>query len=211
MGFRLLIPLLAAGTLSCAAPASTPAPHPEPDPFAKKLIAAAVERTCHPVRYDGAYRPVAYPGGDVPDGVGVCTDLVIRSYRALGIDLQREVHEDMAAHFAAYPQLWGLSGPDPNIDHRRVPNLRTFFRRRGAELPVTADPRDYLPGDLVTWVLPGNLTHIGIVTHLRSPDGARPLIAHNIGRGPELEDMLLRYRITGRYRWRGPRRSEPKP
>ncbi|MGD9547880.1 MAG: DUF1287 domain-containing protein [Candidatus Krumholzibacteriia bacterium] len=171
------------------------------DDPASRLVAAAVERTAHQVRYDGSYRRLAYPGGDVPDSLGVCTDLVIRSYRALGVDLQRLVHEDMIRDFDAYPAQWGLDRPDHNIDHRRVPNLQAFFRRAGAERAATRDPADYLPGDLVTWMLPGNLPHIGIVTDRRSPDGLRPLIVHNIGRGPRLEDCLISFTVTGHYRY----------
>lgn len=170
---------------------------------ATKLVTAAVERTHHRVSYDGSYRRIAYPGGDVPDNVGVCTDVVIRAYRAgLGIDLQRKVHEDMAAAFAEYPKIWGMSRPDTNIDHRRVPNLETFLGRHGESLPITDDPDDYKPGDLVTWRLTGTgLPHIGVVTDRRALFTGNPLIAHNIGRGPELEDMLFDYRITGHFRY----------
>ncbi|MCI5211246.1 MAG: DUF1287 domain-containing protein [Candidatus Electrothrix sp. ATG2] len=165
------------------------------------LVQAAIERTTHQVTYDGSYQVIAYPGGDVPDTLGVCTDVVIRSYRKIGIDLQKEVHEDMRAHFSAYPKNWGLSRPDTNIDHRRVPNLQVFFRRYGKELPLTKNPQEYRAGELVTWMLPGNLPHIGIVTDKKSTDGQRSLIVHNIGRGPKLEDMLFRYPITGHYRY----------
>jgi len=123
----------------------------------ERLVKAAIDRTSHQITYDGSYRKISYPGGDVPDSVGVCTDVVIRSYRAVGIDLQQEVHEDMASEFSAYPPIWGLKKPDPNIDHRRVPNLQTFFSRHGLELGVSDDAADYLPGDLVTWVVPKNL------------------------------------------------------
>jgi uncharacterized protein YijF (DUF1287 family) len=178
-------------------------PHPYNKPFSIQLIEAAKERTSHRVTYDGSYLRIDYPGGDVPDNVGVCTDVIIRSYRMLGIDLQREVHEDMKEHFDAYPDKWGLKRPDTNIDHRRVPNLRTFFTRHGRKLPVTREPDDYLPGDLVTWMVTGNLPHIGIVTDTRTTFGKRPLIVHNIGRGPVLEDMLFEYPITGHYRYYG--------
>lgn len=171
------------------------------DAFTKKLIAAAIERTTHVVRYDGSYRKIAYPGGDVPDNIGVCTDVIVRSYRALGIDLQKEVHEDMRRHFSLYPKKWGLKRPDTNIDHRRVPNLQTYFARHGQQLEVTSTADNYRPGNLVTWVLPGNLPHIGIVTDRRSADGLRPLIVHNIGAGTVLEDMLFSYKITGHYRY----------
>lgn len=176
------------------------------DPLADALVKAAMTRIQHPVTYDGTYYRIDYPNGDVPKQVGVCTDVVIRSYRILGIDLQKEVHEDMRRHFSAYPskRIWGLTAPDPNIDHRRVPNLQVFFSRKGEKLPVTDDPDDYLPGDLVTWMIPGNLPHIGIVVADRSADGERPLIVHNIGRGPRMEDMLTHYPITGHYRYQGP-------
>jgi uncharacterized protein YijF (DUF1287 family) len=165
------------------------------DRDAERLIAAALEQTRSRVTYDGSYRRIGYPGGDVPPSIGVCTDVVIRAYRKLGVDLQVKVHEDMRRAFRAYPQSWGLPAPDPNIDHRRVPNLQTFFRRAGAELVVSRDPEDYRPGDLVTWRLPGNLPHIGITTGERSPAGI-PLVVHNIGRGPELEDVLFSFPIT---------------
>ena len=171
--------------------------------FAQALIQAAVAQTATPVTYDGSYRRIAYPGGDVPASIGVCTDLIIRAYRAVGVDLQVRVHEEMSAAFSSYPQLWGLSRADPNIDHRRVPNLQTYFRRHGAQLSSSRDAGDYLPGDLVTWILPGNLPHIGLVTYQRSTDGERWLIVHNIGRGPEIEDMLFGYPISGHYRYRG--------
>jgi hypothetical protein len=119
------------------------------------------------------------------------------------VDLQVRVHEDMREAFASYPRMWGLSRPDPSIDHRRVPNLQTYLRRRGAHLPTTTDAAEYLPGDLVTWMLPGNLPHIGLLTDQRSPDGRRPLVAHNIGRGPEVEDMLFSFPVTGHYRYSG--------
>jgi hypothetical protein len=173
----------------------------EIDEFSIALSRAAMERTRHSILYDGSYRRIGYPGGDVPPNVGVCTDVVIRAYRALDIDLQQRVHEDMVAHFAAYPQIWNLHKPDSNIDHRRVPNLQAFFSRHGAELPTSSDPLDYHTGDLVTWTVGGNLPHIGIVVDRRSRDGQRPLVVHNIGAGPNLEDILFAYPITGHYRY----------
>ena len=173
----------------------------EPTDFSKKLIQAAIERTKHNVRYDGSYRKIGYPNGDVPDNVGVCTDVVIRSYRKLEIDLQKDIHEDMKEHFDKYPKLWGLSRPDTNIDHRRVPNLITLYKRKGIVLPATDNPKDYVAGDLVTWIVAGNLPHIGIVVDRRSHDGKRPLIVHNIGQGPQMEDVLFEYPITGHYRY----------
>jgi uncharacterized protein YijF (DUF1287 family) len=171
-----------------------------PDDYARRLVAAALEQTRSTVAYDGAYRRIAYPGGDVPPDVGVCTDVVIRAYRKLGVDLQVKVHEDMRRSFSAYPQLWGLRAPDSNIDHRRVTNLQTFLRRAGAAVDISQDPATYLAGDLVTWMLPGNLPHIGIVAAERSAAGV-PLVVHNIGRGPELEDSLFAFPITGHYRY----------
>jgi uncharacterized protein YijF (DUF1287 family) len=194
----------AARRLSVSALIALPPPSPAAPPdFVQQVIAAAVAQTGRPARYDGSYRRIPYPGGDVPAGVGVCTDVVIRAYRAAGVDLQQRVHEDMTRAFAAYPRLWGLERPDANIDHRRVPNLQTYFRRKGAQATATRDPRDYAAGDLVTWMLPGNLPHIGLVSDRRSADGERPLIVHNIGNGPEIEDMLFAFTITGHYRYRG--------
>ncbi len=173
--------------------------------FAKALSDAAVARTRQRVRYDGKYVKIAYPWGDVPSNIGVCTDVVIRSYRRLGIDLQKAVHEDMAnGGFYDYPNIkkWGLSAPDRNIDHRRVYNLQAFFRRHGAQLPITRNPTDYKPGDLVTWMVGPGLPHIGVVVEQRSPaDPRRHMIVHNIANGPEMSDILFRFRITGHYRY----------
>ena len=146
---------------------------------------------------------ISYPGGDVPADIGVCTDLVIRAYRAIGIDLQQLVHEDISENFALYPskRIWGLLKPDSNIDHRRVPNLQIFFARHGTDLPVSARPGAFLPGDIVTWTLPGNLPHIGIVSDRVDPTSGRRMIVHNIGAGPKLEDMLFDYPISGHYRY----------
>ena len=151
--------------------------------------------------YDPAYVDLKYPGGDVPVDRGVCTDVVIRAFRAVGTDLQQLVHEDMKAHFAAYPHQWGLSRTDTNIDHRRVPNLMTFFTRCGKSLPVTASAADYQPGDVVTWLLPGNLPHIGLVVTETAPDDpTRHLVIHNIGAGARMEDALFAFKQTGHYR-----------
>ena len=175
----------------------------EPPGFSRGLSDAALERTEHAVRYDGRYIAIPYPNGDVPDGIGVCTDVVVRSYRALGIDLQKDLHEEMSANFDLFPKRWGLKRPDPNIDHRRVPNLRTFFTRKGQNLAVTDDPDDYVPGDLVTWSVEGR-PHIGIVVHKKDRREQRYQIVHNIGRGPVLEDILFAFPITGHYRYYGP-------
>jgi uncharacterized protein YijF (DUF1287 family) len=173
---------------------------PQDKTFATRLAHAALDRTKQVVRYDPAYVNIPYPGGDVPVNTGVCTDEIVRAYRALGFDLQRLVHEDMKKNFSAYPNHWGLGSPDKNIDHRRVLNLQTYFKRRGALLPVTDNPSKYLPGDLITCTVPPNLPHIALV--VPAPDGgARPWIVHNIGRGPQLEDRLFEFPLTGHYRW----------
>lgn len=173
-----------------------------PSDWASKLIGAAESQIGRTVHYDGSYVRLAYPNGDVPIARGVCTDVIIRAYRdAFEIDLQKLVHEDMKRAFGSYPKRWGLKRPDRNIDHRRVPNLEVFFRRRRAALPVTADPRDYRPGDVVSQILNGRLPHIGIVTHRATADGNRPLIVHNIGAGTRLEDVLFAFPITGHFRF----------
>ncbi|RMD99602.1 MAG: DUF1287 domain-containing protein [Bacteroidetes bacterium] len=167
--------------------------------FQNRLADSAYTLTRQKVIYDPAYYRIDYPNGDVPSGKGVCTDVVIRAYRKLGIDLQKEVHEDMKANFVRYPKSWGLKRTDTNIDHRRVPNLMTFFRRKGTVKPISSNPGDYSPGDIVCWNLGGGITHIGIVSKKRSADGRRPLIIHNIGAGQVAEDMLFSYKIIGHY------------
>ena len=169
--------------------------------FYEKLARAAEELTQDQVTYNGQYFSIDYPMGDVPAQYGVCTDVVVRAYRKLGIDLQQLVHEDMKSHFNKYPQLWGLSRTDTNIDHRRVPNLRRFFERKGESLSTAKDAEIYQPGDVVSWVLPNNLTHIGIVSNTRNRSGDRYLMVHNIGSGQVLEDCLFSYKITGHYRY----------
>jgi uncharacterized protein YijF (DUF1287 family) len=166
-----------------------------------QLIAGAKSQVGVTIHYDGSYRQLQYPGGDVPRDRGVCTDVVIRAFRNAGIDLQQLVHEDMKRNFAAYPQSWGLRRPDPNIDHRRVPNLATFFARHGKKLPVTRKGADYKPGDIVTWRLPGGLPHIGLVSDVRVPASDRYRVVHNIGAGAQNEDVLFAYELTGHYRW----------
>ena len=170
--------------------------------FGAALSTAALERTSHRVVYDAAYVRISYPDGDVAADRGVCADVVVRALRALDIDLQQLVHEDMKRAFSAYPDHWGLTRPDTNIDHRRVPNLETFLSRAGAKLHASENPADYAPGDIVAWNLKGNagwLPHIGIVTDRLAPSG-RPLVVHNIGAGPKLEDVLFSWPMTGRYR-----------
>lgn len=167
--------------------------------FDKKLSAAAIELCNDVVTYDPSYYTIKYPNGDVPKGSGVCTDVVIRAYRKLGIDLQKEVHLDMKANFNLYPKNWGLKHTDKNIDHRRVPNLMVFFKRFGKEKPITSNPSDYKAGDIVCWNLGDGITHIGIVADKKSKDGKRNLIVHNIGNGQVMEDMLFDYKIIGHY------------
>ena len=171
--------------------------------FSQKLSDAAIERTTLKIRYDPAYIRIPYPNGDVPSDTGVCSDVVIRSLRILGIDLQKLIHNDMKANFGSYPNHWSLNRPDGNIDHRRVPNIETYLTRKGMRLPASFAPDDYQPGDIVAWNLKGNsggwLPHIGIVTSQLSADG-HPLIAHNIGAGPQLENVLFSWPISGRYR-----------
>lgn len=169
--------------------------------FSQKLADAALILTKQHVSYDPAYKVIPYPNGDVAANKGVCSDVIIRAYRKLGIDLQKEVHEDMVSNFGKYPKNWGLSRPDKNIDHRRVPNLMTFFARHGTVKPITHNASDYQPGDIVCWNLGGGITHIGIVTHKKSPDGERPLMVHNIGGGQVLEDCLFSYKIIGHYKY----------
>jgi uncharacterized protein YijF (DUF1287 family) len=174
--------------------------------FTKRLVLAAIDRTRHPVRYVSEYVRIPYPNGDVPADTGVCTDEIIRSYRAVGVDLQKEVHEDMVRNFSAYPNKtrWGLDHPDSNIDHRRVPNLMVFFQRKGETLAVTNRAADYIPGDLVTWDLGRGVPHIGIVVDQKAHWSNRYLIVHNIGAGPKMEDVLFNWKITGHYRYFGP-------
>ncbi|MDR1694318.1 MAG: DUF1287 domain-containing protein [Lactobacillaceae bacterium] len=154
------------------------------------------------VIYDSSYTKIAYPNGDVNERKGVCTDVVIRTYRKLGIDLQQKVHEDMKKNFEKYPRIWGLKKPDANIDHRRVPNLQVFFSRYGETLPISDNPKDYKAGDIVTWDVGNNTPHIGIVINEKSQDDKRPLIFHNIGFGQVKEDCLFNYKITGHYRYK---------
>jgi uncharacterized protein YijF (DUF1287 family) len=169
--------------------------------FAAKLSDAAIELTKQKVAYDPSYFIISYPNGDVPSDKGVCTDVVIRAYRKLGVDLQKEVHEDIKANFSKYPRKWRLGKPDKNIDHRRVPNLMVFFKRNGSELPITKVAQDYIPGDIVCWDLGKGITHIGIVVDRKIADGKQNLIVHNIGAGQVLEDCLFKFKITGHYRY----------
>ena len=181
--------------------------------FLRKFVAAAVERTHHSVRYDPKYVRLAYPDGDVPPDTGVCTDEVIRAYRAIGVDLQKEVHEDMVQNFSAYPSrsIWRFEHPDSNIDHRRVPNLMVFFSRKGEVLPISARAEDYQPGDLVTWDLGRGVTHIGMIVDQKGLLSRRYMIVHNIGAGPKMEDVLFHWKIIGHYRYFGPESTQEAP
>ncbi len=190
---KIIVSIILIFSALCPAPAQTS--------FYQKLADGALDLTHQKVQYDPAYFRIPYPNGDVPTDKGVCTDVIIRAYRKQGIDLQKEVHEDMKSHFSAYPKIWGLTRTDKNIDHRRVPNLMTFFKRQGRGMPITTNPKDYLPGDIVCWKLSGGATHIGIVVKNTTADGQRNLIVHNIGRGQVLEDCLFNYKIIGHYRY----------
>lgn len=174
--------------------------------FLDRLVAAAIERTNHSVRYVSAYVHMDYPGGDVPADTGVCSDEIIRAYRAVGVDLQKEVHEDMVKNWSDYPpkEKWHQAHPDANIDHRRVPNLMVFFSRKGESLPISLRADDYSPGDIVTWDLGGDVPHVGMVVNVKSAESGRLLIVHNIGQGPKMEDVLFSWKITGHYRYFGP-------
>lgn len=203
--WTVLLLALASGCQPASPPAPTaadnaghtPAPAQAPSP---PLVAAARAQIGVTTRYDPAYQVLAYPGGDVPLDRGVCTDVVVRALRSQGLDLQARVHEDMRGDFGAYPAIWGLSRPDRNIDHRRVPNLMRWFERHGWQQPVTASAADYAAGDIVAWKLNGNgLLHVGIVSDRRLADGT-PLVLHNIARGTREENLLFRHRIIGHYR-----------
>jgi uncharacterized protein len=167
--------------------------------FEEKLSQAALSLTENKVTYDPSYFSIRYPNGDVPADKGVCTDVIIRAYRKLDVDLQVLVHEDMKMNFELYPKIWGLKTTDRNIDHRRVPNLMVFFERHGVKKNTSQNPSDYLPGDIVCWSLGGGLTHIGLVVKPKSPDGKRNMIVHNIGGGQNIEDCLFSYKIIGHY------------
>jgi uncharacterized protein len=184
--------LLFAGALAQQQPASS---------NAQIVSRAALAQIGQTLYYDPAYSILAYPNGDVPLERGVCTDVVIRAFRAVGVDLQRLVHEDMRRAFGVYPKLWGLSRPDRNIDHRRVANLEVFLTRRGKKIALSSRGLDYAAGDLVTWTLPSGRLHIGVVSNKLTPSGQRPLVAHNIGAGTQLEDILFAYTLRMRFRY----------
>jgi uncharacterized protein YijF (DUF1287 family) len=170
--------------------------------FFFRLADSAATLINQKVVYDATYFKIPFPNGDVPADKGVCTDVVIRAYRKMGIDLQKEVNEDMKNHFSLYPKIWGRKAPDTNIDHRRVPNLMTFFSRKGISKPITPNNKDYLPGDIICWDLGSGLKHIGLITSVRNEDKSRFMIVHNIGGGQILEDCLFRFKIIGHYRYK---------
>lgn len=178
-------------------PTDSPSPR---ETFVARLVAAALRQTQETRIYDPAYVRLDYPGGDVPIERGVCADVIVRALRGVGIDLQKEVHEDMTRRFSEYPNLWSLTRPDSNIDHRRVPNLRTYLQRHALTLPVTDRPGDYAPGDIVIWQFPANRLHIGLVIDRRSDDGRRPLVVHNVGAGARAEDVLTAWPLTDHFR-----------
>ncbi len=198
MGIRLVVVLIAA--LVLCSPARVGAD-------ADSLLRTALAQVGVTNTYDPAYARLDYPGGDVPIDRGVCSDVIIRAMRGVGVDLQVEVHHDMRANFSRYPALWGLNRPDSNIDHRRVPNLETWLARKGSSVPITIDAVDYLPGDFVTWRLASGVPHIGIISRQRSADRLRPLVIHNIGSGARIEDVLFAWKINGHYRWFSPAAS----
>jgi uncharacterized protein YijF (DUF1287 family) len=171
--------------------------------FEEKLSDAAISIIDSSIDYDPKYFAIKYPNGDVPANKGVCTDVVIRAYRKLNIDLQKEVHEDLKANFSKYPNLkkWGLRKPDTNIDHRRVPNLEVFFERKGTKLTISKNAADYKTGEIVTWMIGTKFPHIGIVTNKKTADGKRPMLVHNVGGGQVLEDCLFSYEIVGHFRY----------
>lgn len=192
---------LFASSLLLFAFSSVLAQNAAPTPAALRVASAALSQVGVTIHYDPAYRRLPYPGGDLPSDRGVCTDVVIRAFRTEGVDLQKAVHEDMSAHFGSYPQIWGLRGPDSNIDHRRCPNLVTFFKRSGKALPVSARAVDYLPGDLVFWRLPSGVPHVGVVSDRQSGEGERRLVVHNIGGGALAKDVLFSWPITALVRF----------
>lgn len=170
-------------------------------PILKRVVDNAIEQTTYTHTYDQSYVKLSYPDGDVPTDRGACSDVIIRAFRQGGVDLQKEIHEDMTRSFSAYPQKWGLTKPDANIDHRRVPNMMTYFARQGKSLPLSRNAQDYLPGDVVAWDLGGGTTHIGLVTNIIIENTESLQVAHNIGAGVRVEDVLFSWRIIGHYRY----------
>ncbi len=170
-------------------------------PNLKLIIDGAIDQVGKTTGYDPSYQKLDYPNGDVPLETGVCSDVIVRAFRKAGIDLQKDIHEDMQANFSAYPTKWGLKSPDSNIDHRRVPNLQTYFARKGKSESITDKSADFHPGDIVTWDLGGGVDHVGLVTNVWYKPTQRFLIVHNIGGGTKMEDGLFAWKITGHYRY----------
>lgn len=170
--------------------------------FEEKLSAAAISIVSTSIDYDPTYFKIKYPNGDIPADKGVCTDVIIRSYRKLDIDLQKEVHDDMKTNFSKYPTRWGLKKTDTNIDHRRVPNLEVFFTRKGHKLAISKLASDYKTGEIVTWMINKKLPHIGLISSKKSVDGKRNLVVHNIGGGQVLEDCLFDFAIVGHFKYK---------
>ena len=170
-------------------------------PQLKQFIEAAVEQSKVTTGYDPSYVGIDYPNGDVPSDTGVCSDVVVRAFRKVGLDLQKELHEDMTRAWSEYPKKWGARGTDTNIDHRRVLNLTTYFTRQGKSLPISDNRADYLPGDVVAWELSDGVEHIGILTNLWTETDKHYLVVHNIGSGARIEDVLLAWKIIGHYRY----------
>lgn len=170
-------------------------------PQLKLVIDSAVDQIGKTTGYDASYQKIGYPNGDVPIETGVCSDVIVRAFRQGGIDLQKDIHEDMQENFAVYSARWGLSQPDPNIDHRRVPNLMTYFTRKGKSLSTGSSSETFLPGDVITWNLGNGSDHIGIVINVWYKPSQRYLIVHNLGAGTRMEDVLFAWKITGHYRY----------
>ncbi len=194
-----------AGTLRPLKPpeqqTETRTPPANSSPTLKLIIDGAVDQIGKTTSYDSSYQKLDYPNGDVPIETGVCSDVIVRSFRRGSIDLQKDVHEDMKGNFSAYPTRWGLKGTDANIDHRRVPNLQTYFTRKGKSLSSTSGNENFLPGDVVTWDLGGGVDHVGIVSNVWYKPTQRYLIVHNIGAGTLMEDVVFAWKITGHYRY----------
>jgi uncharacterized protein len=170
-------------------------------PRVEKVVKAGLSQIGVTLSYDPAYTALKYPMGDVPLERGVCTDVIVRAFRAVDTDLQALVNQDMRRAWSAYPKLWGLTRPDSNIDHRRVPNLEVFMQRQGKQLKLSNNGLDYKAGDVVTWTLPTGRLHIGLVSNQLDTSKQRPLIVHNIGAGAQLEDILFAWKLRMRFRY----------